>query len=192
MLAYLNRESEQFQSESAVHNSETFALYNDHIQLDFVEMLRSKTPDRVGSASPDMAKWARFFLADSDKELAMVAMEDVMIAKATDELRKASESDMVRYAVLLCEGDRALIEDELNHRTKLAKADSIVEGLVNGLFSALTACGVELTQDARSCIESCTDPERFSAWFVRAMAMNSGEDVFAYSMAAVASDGLVA
>lgn len=60
-----------------------------------------------------------------------------------------------------------------------ARAEGRAEGEANALLAVLAARGIEVPDDARARITSCTDVDQLSTWIGNAVSANSIEEVFA-------------
>lgn len=137
-----------------------------------------------------LVRWAKFFTARTDEELAEAAREDEMVGTAKDILEHLSADpkvqQMVRmreegeflYRVDLAEAEaRGKAEGEARGEAK-GKAEGEVRGEARGkrdvLLMLLDRSGVSLTAEQRRQIESCDDISRLDEWIGLALSGEAG------------------
>jgi len=170
-----------------IHDQRTFSkdLSLHLIELPKLKHLTTKEQEQEAA----LVRWAQFFAAATDEDLEAAAQGDQMMEKAMDYLEKLSSQADVRLLAERREMAQLMYKMELNLAREAGQAEGKAEGKTEGraegfvqgkrdaLFRLLERRAINLTDEQRQEIESCTITTLLDRWFDQALTAGSADEL---------------
>jgi predicted transposase/invertase (TIGR01784 family) len=168
----------------------TYKLFSDHLAFHIVQLpylrhsLLPNTEPRGYDAQ--VTRWARFFTARSDAELAQLASETKIMSLAKDTLHRLAQDPKARRLVREREDALKLYRDELAvtlakgrvEGRKEGRKEGHKEGRVELLLEQLGVRFGRLSAATRARVQAAT-PDQLATWAKRVLLARTLDEVFA-------------
>jgi predicted transposase/invertase (TIGR01784 family) len=168
---------EKFHSVFHIAEDTTHELFCKDLEFHTLELRKLRYLSEVNQ--PQLYRWSRFLLADSDEELDKLAQEDPIMQTAKTTLEAISADPGAQSLAREREMARRAHEHLLYCARVEAKAEGRAEGEARTILAFLEARDIVVTEAQRERILQCTDFERLSTWVRKAVTLSDVNELFA-------------
>ena len=172
---------EKFHSIFHLSEDTTRELFTSDIEFHTLELKKLRHLSEANQ--PQLYRWSRFLLADSEDEFEQLAKEDPIMQTAKNTLEAISADPGTQSLVR----EREMARRAHEHLMYSARAEGRVEGEAKGrvegeaqaVLAVLEARGIPVTEQQRQQILECQDLEQLNSWVRRAVTLAVVDELFA-------------
>ena len=169
-------EGEKFHSIFHLSEDTTREVFCPDLEVHTLEL--KKLHQLSETNQPQLYRWSRFLLADSEEELERLAQEDPIMQTAKTALEAISADPNAQSLVR----EREMAKRAHEHLLYSARAEGRAEGQALGeaqaVLTVLEARGLAPTAEQRQRILACTDLEQLNTWVRKAVTLADVEELF--------------
>jgi predicted transposase/invertase (TIGR01784 family) len=146
--------------------------------LEFHTLELKKLHQLSEANQPQLYRWSRFLLAESEEELERLAQEDPIMQTAKSTLEAISADPNAQSLVREREMAKRAHEHLLYSARAEGKAEGKAEGEARAVLAFLEARGISVTEEQRLQILECLDLDRLNAWVRKAVTLTDVNELF--------------
>jgi predicted transposase/invertase (TIGR01784 family) len=165
-------ESAKFHSIFHLSEDTTRELFCGDLEFHTLELKKLRHLSEVNQ--PQLFRWSRFLLAESEEDLERLAQEDPIMQTAKNTLEAISADPNAQSLVR----EREMAKRAHEHLLYSARAEGETIGEARAVLTVLRARGIVPTELQLQLIMQCTDLERLSNWVGKAVTLRDVDELF--------------
>ncbi len=167
---------EKFHSVFHISEDTTRELFTSDLEIHTLELKKLRYLSE--SEHPQLYRWSRFLLAESNEELTLLAQEDPIMQTAKSTLEAISADPGTQSLVREREMARRAHEHLLYSAGIAGEARGEARGEAKSVLTVLEARGIAISETQLRQILECTDLDRLSEWVRKAVTVTNADELF--------------